>query len=50
MPIETVQFMLLLAGWVVAFLLGKELHSGFRQWRMRGAEASTREDRYTSGD
>jgi len=26
---------LLLVGWVVAFLLGKELQNGFAQWRDR---------------
>jgi hypothetical protein len=38
MPIETVEFLLLLSGWVIAFLLGLELQSGFRQWRLRTAE------------
>jgi hypothetical protein len=38
MPIETVEFLLLLSGWVVAFLLGHELQTGLRQWRLRGAE------------
>ncbi len=35
MPTEIVEFALLLAGWVVAFLLGKELHTGFVAWRAR---------------
>jgi hypothetical protein len=38
MPIETLEFLLLLGGWIVAFLLGRELQTGFRQWRMRTAE------------
>ncbi len=29
------QYVLLLAAWVVAFLLGKELQAGFAQWRAR---------------
>lgn len=29
------QYVLLLAAWVVAFLLGKELQTGFAQWRAR---------------
>ncbi|MBV9580749.1 MAG: hypothetical protein JO057_19385 [Chloroflexi bacterium] len=39
MPFETVEFLLLLSGWVVAFLLGLELQTGYRQWRLRAAEA-----------
>jgi hypothetical protein len=38
MPVETLEFLLLLAGWVVAFLLGRELQTGFRLWRVRTAE------------
>jgi hypothetical protein len=38
MPIETLEFLLLLSGWVVAFLLGRELQTGFRLWRVRTAE------------
>jgi hypothetical protein len=38
MPFETLEFILLLSGWVVAFLLGRELQVGFRQWRLRAAE------------
>ncbi|MBV9329837.1 MAG: hypothetical protein JO352_39540 [Chloroflexi bacterium] len=38
MPVETVEFFLLLSGWIVAFLLGLELQTGYRQWRLRGAE------------
>ena len=42
MPPETFEFLLLLAGWVVAFLLGRELQTGFRLWRLRTAEQRTR--------
>ncbi len=38
MPAETLEFLLLLTGWIVAFLLGRELQTGFRQWRLRTAE------------
>jgi hypothetical protein len=38
MSTETLEFVLLLAGWIVAFLLGRELQTGWRQWRMRTAE------------
>jgi hypothetical protein len=41
MPPETLEFGLLLAGWVVAFLLGKELQTGFRQWRQQRAVQPT---------
>jgi hypothetical protein len=34
---EIVQFGLLLSGWIVSFLLGKELYSGYLQWRERTA-------------
>jgi hypothetical protein len=33
--VEFAQYGLLVAGWTVAFLLGKELQSGFAQWRDR---------------
>ena len=42
MPLETMEFVLLLSGWIVAFLLGRELQVGFRKWRMRTAEQRTR--------
>ena len=32
---DVVQYALLLSGWVVAFMLGKELQTGFAQWRAR---------------
>jgi hypothetical protein len=38
MPVETIEFLLLLSGWIVAFLLGRELQTGFRIWRTRAAE------------
>jgi hypothetical protein len=31
--VDVAQIGLLLVGWVVAFLLGKELQAGFAQWR-----------------
>jgi len=42
MPAETLEFLLLLSGWVVAFLLGRELQTGFRLWRLRLAEQRAR--------
>jgi hypothetical protein len=44
MSVETLEFLLLLSGWVVAFLLGRELQTGFRLWRMRTAEQRARRD------
>lgn len=44
MPIDTFQFVLLLTGWVVAFLLGRELQTGFQAWRLRTAEQRARRD------
>jgi hypothetical protein len=38
MALETLEFVLLLSGWVVAFLLGRELQTGLRLWRLRAAE------------
>lgn len=43
MPAETLEFLLLLSGWIVAFLLGRELQTGFRLWRLRTAEQRTRQ-------
>ena len=43
MPIDVAQFGLLLAGWTVAFLLGKELQVGFTEWRARGAQRPLRD-------
>ncbi len=42
MPAETIEFLLLLGGWIVAFLLGRELQTGFRQWRLKTAEQRIR--------
>jgi hypothetical protein len=39
MPVETLEFALLLSGWIVAFLLGKELQTGFKVWREHRAAA-----------
>jgi hypothetical protein len=44
MPTETLEFLLLLSGWVAAFLLGRELQTGFRQWRLRAAEQRPRRE------
>ncbi len=32
---DWLQYALLLSGWVAAFMLGKELQTGFAQWRAR---------------
>jgi hypothetical protein len=46
MSVETLEFLLLLSGWIVAFLLGRELQTGYRRWRLRVAEQrTTRRDR-----
>jgi hypothetical protein len=39
---ETLEFLLLLSGWIVAYLLGRELQTGIRQWRLRLAEQRAR--------
>jgi hypothetical protein len=44
MPTETLQLALSLAGALVAFLLGRELATGYRQWRSRPAENPIRRD------
>jgi hypothetical protein len=44
MTAETLEFLLLLSGWIVAFLLGRELQTGYRQWRLRVAEQRSRRD------
>jgi hypothetical protein len=41
---ETLEFLLLLSGWIVAFLLGRELQTGYRYWRMRTAEQRIRRE------
>ncbi|MBI4491739.1 MAG: hypothetical protein HY690_02990 [Chloroflexi bacterium] len=33
--VEPAQMALFVAGWVVAFLLGRELRAGYVQWRQR---------------
>ena len=38
MSFETLEFLLLLSGWVIMFLLGRELQTGLRQWRLKTAE------------
>jgi hypothetical protein len=44
MPLETVQLLLLIAGWIVALLLGRELQTGYRTWRMTVAPQPIRRD------
>ncbi len=44
MTVETLEFLLLLSGWIVAFLLGRELQTGYRQWRLRTAEQRARQE------
>ena len=39
---ETLEFLLLLSGWIVTSLLGRELLTGIRQTRMRLAEQRAR--------
>jgi hypothetical protein len=41
---ETLEFLLLLSGWVVAFLLGRELFTGIRQYRVHLAEQRPRRE------
>ena len=38
LPPQTLELLLMLAGWSVAFLLGKELAVGYSLWRARRAE------------
>ena len=47
MTVETLEFLLLLSGWIVAFLLGRELQTGYRLWRLRVAEQRARQDDLT---
>lgn len=44
MSVETLEFLLLLSGWIVAFLLGRELQTGFRLWRLKTAEQRARRE------
>ena len=41
---ETLEFLLLLSGWIVSFLLGRELLTGIRQVRLRLAEQRARRE------
>jgi hypothetical protein len=43
-PSDVLHLGLLAIGWMVAFLLGKELQNGFYQWRRRTAERPVRHD------
>jgi hypothetical protein len=38
MSADTLQISLAVVGWIVAFLLGKELASGYSLWKARRAE------------
>ena len=40
---EIAQYALLVAGWTVAFLLGRELQKGFRIWRDSRKQAVLRQ-------
>ncbi len=40
---ETVEFGLLVIGWIVAFLLGKELQTGYYQWRTSRSRSGERQ-------
>jgi hypothetical protein len=42
MNVETLEFLLLLSGWIVLFLLGRELKTGYDEWRLRAAEQRAR--------
>ena len=44
MSTESLEFLLLLSGWVVAFLLGRELQIGIRLWRLKAAEQRARHE------
>jgi hypothetical protein len=44
MSVETVEFLLLLSGWIVAFLLGRELQTGYRLWRLRVSDQRARRE------
>jgi hypothetical protein len=46
MTSELLELVLLMAGWLVAFLLGRELGIGFSQWReRRGADQDSLRNR-----
>ena len=40
MPVDALAVGLMLGGWVVAFLLGKQLQTGYAAWRERTSESS----------
>ncbi|GAC1315711.1 MAG: hypothetical protein NVSMB2_07800 [Chloroflexota bacterium] len=40
MSVEALQTLLVIAGWMVSFLLGRELATGFLQWRERSARST----------
>lgn len=42
--VEIAQYALLVVGWTVAFLLGRELQRGFAQWRERKGLSETFKD------
>jgi hypothetical protein len=42
MLVDPVALGLVLAGWVVAFLLGKELQRGYAAWREQGGSRQRR--------
>ena len=44
MSVETLEFLLMLSGWIVIFLLGRELRTGYVQWRAYQAEQRTRRE------
>jgi hypothetical protein len=44
MSSETLEFILLLSGWMVTFLLGRELLTGIGQMRLRLAEQRVRRE------
>jgi hypothetical protein len=44
MSSDRVHLGLLATGWMVAFLLRRELQNGFHEWRRRRAEQPVRDD------
>ena len=44
MSVETLEFLLLLSGWIVIFLLGRELRTGYVQWRAYRTEQHARHE------
>ena len=39
---EVIQFTFLVAAWIPAFLLGKELQKGYKEWREKATEKAYR--------